>query len=91
MYGGVIGKAVTNELYLFNTTSLIWTHLDLTSVYVAEDYPWNLPVVVTGHTAHVVDDTMVVIFGHSPTYGYMHNVQEYSFGMVPQCHVCKFL
>ncbi|XP_064603271.1 LOW QUALITY PROTEIN: attractin-like protein 1 [Liolophura sinensis] len=79
MYGGVIGGTVTDELYLFNTTSAGWTHLDMTSVHVSADNPWNLPVVVTGHTAHVVDDIMVVIFGHSPTYGYMHNVQEYSF------------
>ncbi|XP_014675369.1 PREDICTED: attractin-like protein 1 [Priapulus caudatus] len=33
-----------------------------------------------GHTANVVDDRMVVIFGHNPVYGYVNTVQEYFFG-----------
>lgn len=32
-----------------------------------------------GHTATVVNDKMIVIFGHSPIYGYLNTVQEYDF------------
>ena len=32
-----------------------------------------------GHTAHVVANRMIVIFGHSPKYGYLDTVQEYHF------------
>lgn len=38
---------------------------------------------VVGHTAHIYNNTMFVIFGHSPDYGYMNTVQE--------CNLCKFL
>ena len=33
-----------------------------------------------GHTATVVQNRMVVIFGHSPQLGYLDTVQEYHFG-----------
>lgn len=32
-----------------------------------------------GHTATVVNDKMIVIFGHSSIYGYLNTVQEYDF------------
>ena len=44
------------------------------------------PMQSTGHTATVVSsklkksEKMVVIFGHSPLYGYLNAVQEYHFG-----------
>ena len=33
-----------------------------------------------GYTATVVQNRMIVIFGHSPQYGYLDTVQEYHFG-----------
>ncbi len=38
------------------------------------------PVHSMGHTAVVISNRMVVIFGHSPKYGYLSTVQEYHFG-----------
>lgn len=45
------------------------------------------PLRSAGHTATLVpghlsrrSDMMVVIFGHSPIYGYLNTVQEYHFG-----------
>ena len=57
-------------------------------------YKWEREVVTTGrchsglcgeihcagHTATVVQNRMVVIFGHSPQLGYLDTVQEYHFG-----------
>ena len=37
------------------------------------------PINSMGHTAHVVSNRMIVIFGHSPKYGYLDTVQEYHF------------
>jgi len=45
------------------------------------------PLRSAGHTATVVNgrlnkksERMIVIFGHSPVYGYLNTVQEYQFG-----------
>jgi hypothetical protein len=45
------------------------------------------PLRSAGHTATVVtgrlnkkSERMIVIFGHSPVYGYLNTVQEYQFG-----------
>jgi hypothetical protein len=44
------------------------------------------PLRSTGHTATVVSsklkksERMIIIFGHSPIYGYLNTVQEYHFG-----------
>lgn len=46
------------------------------------------PLELTGHSAVVINDKglksrhskMVVIFGHSPYYGYVNVVQEFHFG-----------
>ncbi|XP_076363858.1 LOW QUALITY PROTEIN: attractin-like protein 1 [Tachypleus tridentatus] len=37
------------------------------------------PVAVVGHTANMVGDRMIVIFGYNPVFGYLNIVQEYSF------------
>jgi len=38
------------------------------------------PLHSMGHTANVIASRMIVIFGHSPKYGYLNTVQEYHFG-----------
>ncbi len=38
------------------------------------------PVHSMGHAACVIANRMIVIFGHSPKYGYLDTVQEYHFG-----------
>ena len=37
------------------------------------------PIHSMGHTATVQSNRMIVIFGHSPKYGYLNTVQEYHF------------
>lgn len=74
MYGGLQGKTITNELWRFDINSHEWT--------LNAGKPNNTGKAVVGHTAHVIDGIMYVIFGHSPVYGYMNTVQEYN--------ICKY-
>ncbi|XP_064629979.1 attractin-like protein 1 isoform X2 [Lineus longissimus] len=79
MFGGdVLTVNITNELWVFdvpaNTATPIlpvaWSLINSSSADL-------LPIGVVGHTAHVVNDTMYVIFGYSSLLGYTNTVQEY--------------
>ena len=35
---------------------------------------------VSGHSIHVVDGTLFVFFGHSPTLGYINFIQRFNLG-----------
>ena len=84
MYGGVIANStVTNEIWAFDVSAKIWENITV------HDNCYNRsicgPLKVAGHTATLVQghdkkEKMVVIFGHSPHYGYLNTVQEYYFG-----------
>ena len=39
------------------------------------------PLAAVGHSAHCIDNSMFVIFGHNPVYGYLNTVQRFDFGM----------
>ena len=59
---------VVNDILVFDTINSTWhntTH--------------NKAVAVEGHTAHVIGDIMIVLFGYSPEFGYVDFVQEYNF------------
>lgn len=74
MYGGVVGDVISDEFWQFNTTSREWLAIDLEVIQSQHSSSqWRA---VSGHTAHVIDSIMYVIFGHSPVYGYMSTVQE---------------
>ncbi|XP_041477758.1 attractin-like protein 1 isoform X4 [Lytechinus variegatus] len=67
MYGGsLFGSAITAEMWSFHLPSLTWTNMT--------DGPYALE----GHSAHIIDDVMIVIFGYSPIYSYTNLVQEYN-------------
>ena len=68
LHGGVRNGQVTDELWEFDTATGNWTML------LESGYP------VSGHTAHVVNRTMLVFFGYSPVFGYLNHVQQYDFG-----------
>ncbi|XP_007574327.1 attractin-like protein 1 [Poecilia formosa] len=82
MFGGKLEASwgnVTDELWVFNMPSRTWQRRSpvvgspaQTQVYAVE-----------GHTAHCVqlssgETIMLVIFGYSPVYSYISNVQEYN-------------
>ncbi|RMX57812.1 hypothetical protein pdam_00006739 [Pocillopora damicornis] len=68
IFGGRIGKKATNQLWSFDTEKLEW---DL----VTSD--GDSPLYVAGHTATLVDSTMIVLFGFGPNRGYTDRVQEF--------------
>ncbi|KAL8587016.1 hypothetical protein ACOMHN_023406 [Nucella lapillus] len=65
VYGGVRDGKVKDDLWSFDPTTANWTRL------AESGYP------VSGHSAHVVNRTMLVFFGYSPKFGYMNQVQQY--------------
>ncbi|XP_014253614.1 attractin [Cimex lectularius] len=85
IYGGVKnGGVVCNELWAFDVSAKSWENITVRAE------PCNTtslcgPLKSAGHTATLVMgkrklERMVVIFGHSPIYGYLNTVQEYHFG-----------
>ncbi|XP_063985474.1 attractin-like protein 1 isoform X1 [Diachasmimorpha longicaudata] len=84
MYGGVIeNSTVTNELWAFDISAKVWENV--TVRHHCNNRTMCGPLRVAGHTANLVhshdrNEKMVVIFGHSPQYGYLNTVQEYYFG-----------
>lgn len=82
MYGGLTANGtVSSELWIFNTYTLTWFH-DRKSVNGKNHAICSLeycgPIGVVGHTATLVDDRIIFIFGHSALYGYVNIVQEYN-------------
>lgn len=82
MFGGKLEASwgnVTDQLWVFNVSSRTWQqgHPDVDSSAQAQIYA------VEGHTAHCIqlnngETIMLVIFGYSPIYSYISNVQEYN-------------
>lgn len=69
LYGGVSVQHIESRLWIFNITANKWSY---------EDY--NETEALAGHTATVINNTMYIIFGHSPVYGYMNRVREMLLG-----------
>ncbi|XP_012260217.2 attractin-like protein 1 isoform X2 [Athalia rosae] len=84
MYGGVIqNSTITNEIWAFDVSAKVWENVTVHDNCVNKTMCG--PLKVAGHTANLVQslgkkEKMVVIFGHSPQYGYLNTVQEYYFG-----------
>ncbi|KAM6951255.1 attractin-like protein 1 [Aplochiton taeniatus] len=80
MFGGKLEAGfgnVTDELWVFNVPSRTWSQRGPSPGAQAPLYA------VEGHSAHCAqldsgDAVMVVIFGYSPIYSYISNVQEYN-------------
>ena len=93
MYGGTMRSGHTSkELWALNMTSLVWARVDTkqgscmggkteaTGPHKGQQGPKLCgPIHSMGHTATVQSNRMIVIFGHSPKYGYLDTVQEYHF------------
>ena len=65
---------ISDELWLFNISAREWIQIGLS--IVQKKYPVSTYLRVVGHTAHIIGDTLYIIFGHSPVYGYLNTVQE---------------
>ena len=76
LFGGTCKKGVvSNETWIFNITLRQWTLLK---------NPVGKPVGVTGHTATVVGNDMIVLFGYSPDQGVTNLIQVFGLG---KCNV----
>ena len=77
MYGGIInGTKIVNEVWQWDIHHNLW----LTRTYGKEGRLGSPPLPVAGHSAHIVDNKMLVIFGYGgPEYGFMNVVQELDF------------
>ncbi|XP_041829617.1 attractin-like protein 1 [Melanotaenia boesemani] len=82
MFGGKLEAGsgnVTEELWVFNVPSRTWQRKN-----PVVDSPAQAQIyAVEGHTAHCVlldsgETIMLVIFGYSPIYSYISNIQEYN-------------
>ncbi|XP_074598114.1 attractin-like protein dsd isoform X2 [Brevipalpus obovatus] len=82
LFGGMIKQIglVVNELWRYNDYQ--WEKI-ASSENPSDNKFCNSnfcsPLKTIGHTANIVNDKMIVIFGHSPVYGYLNAVQEYDF------------
>lgn len=91
MYGGVVGqRGVCSELWAFDVNAKIWENITVKTDNCTSSYGWCEPIRTAGHSATLVPayenngkkgqlQVMVVIFGHSPQFGYLNTVQEYNF------------
>eukprot|EP00096_Caligus_rogercresseyi_P010713 TRINITY_DN3998_c0_g2_i1.p1 TRINITY_DN3998_c0_g2~~TRINITY_DN3998_c0_g2_i1.p1 ORF type:complete len:1325 (+),score=211.17 TRINITY_DN3998_c0_g2_i1:165-4139(+) len=82
MYGGTMRSGhISKEIWSFHLSSYRWERISTTKGPCMNSGINALcgPLHITGHTATVIENRMIVIFGHSPTYGYLDIVQEYHF------------
>ena len=93
MYGGTMRSGHTSkEVWALDMDSLVWERVETeqgrcmggkteaTGPHKGQQGPKLCgPIHSMGHTATVQTNRMIVIFGHSPKYGYLDTVQEYHF------------
>ncbi|OUC50000.1 plexin repeat-containing domain protein [Trichinella nativa] len=75
MFGGLVSSInITNEFWKLDLTTMTWS-----AMLVQNFYGGQQPLQVTGHTAHVVGNVMLVFFGLNPYLGFINLVQQYNF------------
>lgn len=85
MYGGTMRSGHTSrDLWSLDLDLLSWSHVNVTQGQCMSQGEHKLcgPIHSMGHSANVIANRMIVIFGHSPKYGYLNTVQEYHFGEI---------
>ncbi|CAG7724473.1 unnamed protein product [Allacma fusca] len=93
LYGGVHdgrfgNRHISNEVWSLDLNTLVWSKVRSSDQDAQCKSRMCGPIHLAGHTAVVINDKgnksrhskMVVIFGHSPRYGYVNVVQEFHFG-----------
>merc|ERR1712209_197620 len=84
MYGGTMRSGhVSRELWALDLKNFIWERVETSQGQCMASEVAKLcgPINSMGHTAHVVTNRMIVIFGHSPKYGYLDTVQECKYSV----------
>lgn len=81
LYGGTLTNgSVSNELWIYDLDQRAWSlrerSNDLLDRCPAPEF--CAPIAAAGHTATLVDDKIILIFGHNSVYGYLNTVQEYN-------------
>ena len=80
MYGGTMWSGhISKELWALDLDQLFWERVE-TEVGQCRNNKLCGPIHSMGHTANVISNRMICIFGHSQKYGYLDTVQEYHFG-----------
>ena len=85
MYGGTMRSGHTSrELWSLDLNTLTWERVETNQgrcMIAGQSGQAKLcgPVHSMGHTANVISNRMIVIFGHSPKYGYLSTVQVKTF------------
>merc|ERR1719193_303040 len=69
---------VSKELWSFDLQTNQWAMETVNSGRCLGDMCGEIHC--SGHTATLVENRMMVMFGHSPKYGFLDTVQEYHFG-----------
>lgn len=93
LFGGMIKNGtITRELWAYDIMSQRWQQW-----LEGDDYFFSpcltefcSPLAVMGHTATLVDNQMIVIFGYNPIYGYLNVVQEFNFGNQLVLYLTRF-
>lgn len=81
LYGGVLGnRGPTSELWAFDISAKNWENVTVKSEPCNTRQMLCGPLKSAGHSATIVADRMIVIFGHSTSLGYLNTVQEFYFG-----------
>ncbi|XP_076364577.1 attractin-like protein 1 isoform X2 [Tachypleus tridentatus] len=80
LYGGRLKSGdMLNDFWSFDPVHQVWK--EITKYKEDPNCTGHLcsPLAVVGHTATLVNDLMVVIFGYNFVLGYLNSVQEYNF------------
>lgn len=80
VYGGILRNGtIVSDFWAYNINTGIWSRVyeeSITKIYSE----FCCPIPSMGHTATLVNNIMIIIFGYNPTYGYLNHVQHYNIG-----------
>lgn len=77
VFGGILRNGtIVSELWTYNILyNNFWHRIEGQSITNSE---FCCPIATMGHTATLVNNIMIIIFGYNPTYGYLNHVQHFN-------------
>ena len=86
VYGGMLRNGtITQQLWEFDLLNEDWVQISGRSLTNSD---FCCPIATVGHTATLVNNVMIVIFGYNPTYGFLSHVQHFNLGL---SHLLSFV